>query len=624
MATNKDFNKLQDLYSFIINEASADDLLNTGLELAQQANASGNANQPSKFTATPSINLATATADDLPDADQLPQVHNFTGRMMSHKEQQRAEKYKKHTHKLGNNPTGLDVWSHMMLEKTLNNNLKTQFKTGKQRSVIVYGDTGIGKTQTVQEFASKKAKEMGLQDAPKKYGQNTAYLDLDKLTEEQIDDVLRQKEVSEYFVFIDLNAKSFYPTDYEGVPRLPSNESDEKIIKHLRALKFPFIRFIEKPGATGILFLDELNHAQIDVFNYLFRVIDNHTFGTTKFSNDIFIIAAGNLGTGHGNVNPLPTGLKRRFMGAGFLVLDPDDWINYAKNSGVDSRIIQFIRSNPYRWLGQENIFGAEDPTRHYLGSEREEKERFPTPAGVESFSDLFGTMLEDFNNAQNPQPKGQYAGKEAIIKSFSDPETLEDFYSEVYSAARSSLGEDWALGFENYLRTLYSFSLKVLHKDANTMINGKRAFKTAKGNDIKLYAVAPFIASELKPITDEILSKINADGSIGDIGQLNDLTMKVILQIITACKPEIQMQIMDTINDPKELPTANKAAFIKYIVKRLPKLFPDVYNELEGDVLAFVKAMNAKEEQIEKDHVEKLRAKQQTLQPQQPMEEQP
>jgi hypothetical protein len=335
-------------------------------------------------------------------------------------------------------------------------------------------------------------------------------------------------------------------------------------------------------------------------------------------------VAAGNLGTGHGNVNPLPTGLKRRFMGAGFLVLDPDEWINYAKNAGVDSRIIQFVRSNPYRWLGQENIFGAEDPTRHYPGSEREGKERFPSPAGVEGFSRLFDTIIADFNNALNPQPKGQYAGKEAVIKSFSDPETLGDFYSKVYSAARSALGEDWAKGFVKYLETLNSFSLKGLHKEANTMINGKRAFKTAKGSDIKLYAVAPFIATVLKPITDVIISKINADGSIGDIGQINDLKMKVVLEIINACKPEIQMQIIDTIKDPKEFPSANAGAFAKYIVKRAQKLFPDVYKELESDVLSFIKGMNAKEEQIEKDHMEKLKAKQQTLQPQQPTEEQP
>ena len=292
MATNKDFNKLQDLYSFIINEASADELLDTGLELANQANATGNANQPASFSAlvTPTINLATASADDLPD-EELPQVQNITGRKLSDKEKEKAEKYRKHTHMLGQTKTGLDVWSHTMLENALFLNLKTQLKTGKQHSLLVYGDTGIGKTQTVQAFCTKMAKETGLQDAPKQYEQDTAYLDLDKLTEEQI----------------------------------------------------------------GILFLDELNHAQVDVFNYLFRVIDNHTFGTTKFSDDIFIVAAGNLGTGHGNVNPLPTGLKRRFMGKGFLILDPDEWIDYAKKAGVDSRIIQFVRSNPYRWLGQEN-----------------------------------------------------------------------------------------------------------------------------------------------------------------------------------------------------------------------------------------------------------------------------
>lgn len=607
-------------------EASPDEILDTGLDLAKQANAAGQVSQPK---ATPEINLATATADDLPDEDQLPNVKTVVGRKLSDKEKEKAEKYKKHVHTLssgegeGAAPTGLDVWSHMMLEDALFLNLKTQFKTGEQHSLLVYGDTGIGKTQTVKAFASKMAKEMGLQDSPKKYGQNTAYLDLDKLTEEQIDDILRQDDVSEYFVFIDLNAKSFYPTDYEGVPRLPSNEPDEKIIKHLRALKFPFIRYIEKTGARGILFLDELNHAQVDVFNYLFRVIDNHTFGTTKFSDDIFIVAAGNLGMGHGNVQPLPTGLKRRFMSKGFLVLDPDEWIDYAKNAGVDLRIIQFIRSNPYRWLGQENIFGAEDSSRHYPGSEREGKETFATPAGVEGFSRVFTTLIEDFNNALNPQQSTQqHSGKEAIINKTRSPENLGDFYSEVFSAARASLGQDWATNFVKYLETLDSYSLKGLHKEATTPVNGKRAFKTAKGSDIRLYSVAPFLVTVLKPLTDIIISKINADGSLGDIGSINDLKMKVALEIINACKPEIQMQIMDTLKDPKEFPSANAGAFAKYIVKRASKLFPDVYKELESDVLHFIKGMNAKEEQIEKDHMEKLKAKQQPQQ--QPEEQQP
>jgi len=627
MATNRDFNKLQDLYSLIL-EASPDEILDIGLDLAKQANTANQFNQPSL---SPQINLATATADDLPDEDQLPAVKNVVGRKLSDKEKEKADKYKKHVHTLssgegeGATPTGLDVWSHMMLENALFLNLKTQLKTGKQHSLLVYGDTGIGKTQTVQAFASKMAKEMGLQDSPKKYGQNTAYLDLDKLTEDQIDDILKQDDVSEYFVFIDLNAKSFYPTDYEGVPRLPSNESDEKIIKHLRALKFPFIRFIEKPGARGILFLDELNHAQVDVFNYLFRVIDNHTFGTTKFSDDIFIVAAGNLGLGHGNVNPLPMGLKRRFMSKGFLVLDPDEWIDYAKKAGVDLRIIQFIRSNPYRWLGQENIFGAEDEdqSRHYPGSEREGKETFPTPAGVEGFSRTFTTLLEDFNNAKNSQQQNQqYTGKEAILNKTRDPESLDELYSEVFSAARSSLGQDWATNFVKYLETLDSYSIKGLHKEATTPINGKRAFKTAKGSDIRLYSVAPFLVTYLKPLTDIIISKINADGSVGDIGSINDLKMKVVLEIINACKPEIQMQIIDTLKDPKEFPSANAGAFAKYIGKKAKILFPNVYKELESDVLRFIEGMNAKEEQIQKDHMEKLKAKQQSQQ--QPEEQQP
>ena len=171
------------------------------------------------------------------------------------------------------------------------------------------------------------------------------------------------------------------------------------------------------------------------------------------------------------------------------------------------------------------------------------------------------------------------------------------------------------------YLETLFSFSIKKLHKEATTLHNGKRAFKTAKGSDIRLYAVAPFIATKLKPLTDIIISKINADGSIGDIGPINDLNMKVILEIINACKPEIQMQIMDTLKDPKEFPSANAGAFAKYIVKRAQRLFPDIFAELQSDVLSFIKGMNAKEEQIEKDHMEKLKAKQQ---PQQQQEVQP
>jgi hypothetical protein len=560
MSKNKDSETIKDLYSKIINESdSPDTILKKGLDMANSAGGTGeepSANAPASLV----DKYAFEKIDKQISGDQR-KLGAF-GKEVS--EQQRE--YRKRT------KHGLPVWGQRVLRDTINNAWLTQQKTGKQQGVLIYGDTGIGKTTTVKDWCSSRAKKLGLDKAPQKFGQNTAYLDLNKLSESQIDEILDQNDVSEYFVLINLNAKSFLPTDYEGVPIMDLNKPNGKIRDYLKQLKLDFIRFLSRPGARGVLFLDELNHAQVDVLNYMFNVIEEHLFGRTKISDDVLVLSAGNLGAGHGNVKPLPTGLKARFYKKGFLVLDPDDWYEFARGQGIDPRIVNYIKTNPYRLLGQEaevDKYGRKlSDTRQLKAAERAKMESFATPRGVENFSKQFEILRDEFESAFiHNEPEEQ-----RLQKGYRPKEELENWYDEVESEAKNALGPEWGEGFVKYLRTIDSFELGPLAREATSKVksgtNMVRKFKSSETDQARLYALGDYLAKIVKNITDEMIKNGTPDPKDGSLipaqpSQMDALRLQAVIEIINACKEEIQVQIIE---DIKALPKINELSFKTFI----------------------------------------------------------
>lgn len=103
----------------------------------------------------------------------------------------------------------------------------------------------------------------------------------------------------------------------------------------------------QNPDSGAIIFLDELNHARKDLHSVIFPLALDKKFHTTQFPVNCHFIAAGNPDTDDYCVTDMSSrALKARFVHIDF---DPsvEEWVEFAKLSGMDADLIGFINSQP-------------------------------------------------------------------------------------------------------------------------------------------------------------------------------------------------------------------------------------------------------------------------------------
>jgi hypothetical protein len=513
--------------------------------------------------------------------------------------------------------TGLGLLKHDMLRDSLNTNFNEQQKTLKNNSLIVFGDTGIGKSTAVTDFCEAKAKELGLQDAPKHFGQKTAYLDFDKLTEAQIDEIM-QMDRSKFFFFKLLKTDTFFPTDYEGVPLIPKNGNKElgqgeQYQNWLKQLKFPFIRFMEtvagQPPAQGVLFLDEINHATPDLLNYFYIVIEDHKFGSTKVSDKIFIAAAGNIGSSGGSsTQELATSLKSRFYAKGYLILDPDTWIKYSKNVGVDPRVIAFIQTDPWLYLGQENVVDPSASKKNYGLSQdvRNVKQAFATPRSVERFSNKYKTLLKNYNDYKDLVDQGKASWEDWTPLG----ERKIGLEEASYLLAKETNGKDWADDWRTFIKAYESYSLKGLVQKGESMVGSKRYFRSSEAPALEQYGIPNFLLTHIIPITTKMWNMGKDEEYVDEHGikqtervpavpEAQDARkLQAIVKIICFVKYEVQTLIIDTFRDPRELNAESFGTFLNWAKNGYYD--PKIKKEFLEEIVPRLGTINKKLKEIE------------------------
>ena len=218
-----------------------------------------------------------------------------------------------------------------------------------KKSLLIFGDPGIGKSSKVVQYGQRAAKEKGKE-----------FINWRNAPQDRKDAVLAEilnerNAISKYFIIWDLRGIQLQPEDLQGIPDISDKSPFLKTKQPL------WVWLFSLGEADGILFLDEMNQASEQMLNAMFEVTLDRSAGGTTFSNQMAIIAAGNLGEEFGN-NPIPPALMDRFT-AGTLVLDPDQWLDYAYSAGMDGRILTFVTSEPRKNLGMVNE-GGEEYTR--------------------------------------------------------------------------------------------------------------------------------------------------------------------------------------------------------------------------------------------------------------------
>jgi hypothetical protein len=144
---------------------------------------------------------------------------------------------------------------------------------------------------------------------------------------------------------IDRRVSQMDATDFNGFPNVD--------LKAKRAEYFPFSNdFPLEDSAlpTGfhgwLIFLDELNSGDEDVLKAVYKFIQDRSVGSWKLHPNVRIICAGNLATDKAIVNDIGNANKSRMTNL-VMEVNPLEYLEYARNSDIDSRIQAYLNFKP-------------------------------------------------------------------------------------------------------------------------------------------------------------------------------------------------------------------------------------------------------------------------------------
>ncbi|MBK1719891.1 AAA family ATPase [Thiocystis violacea] len=168
---------------------------------------------------------------------------------------------------------------------------------GHHTPVMLWGPPGVGKSQMVARIAERHA-------AP----------------------------------VIDIRLSQMEPSDLRGIPF----RNGERVEWAIPAI----LPDAERHGPSGILFLDEITSAPPVVSAAAYQLILDRRLGEYVVPAGWAIFAAGNRQGDRGVTYSMPAPLANRF--SHFEVeTHLDDWVAWAYDSGIDERIIAFLRFRP-------------------------------------------------------------------------------------------------------------------------------------------------------------------------------------------------------------------------------------------------------------------------------------
>lgn len=137
---------------------------------------------------------------------------------------------------------------------------------------------------------------------------------------------------------IDIRLSQMEPTDLRGIPF----RSGDRVEWSVPAL----LPDESRHGPCGILFLDEITSAPPTVTAAAYQLILDRRLGEYRVPGGWAIFAAGNRYGDRGVAYVMPTPLSNRFT---HYEIEPnlDDWVAWAHATGIDPRVIAFLRFRP-------------------------------------------------------------------------------------------------------------------------------------------------------------------------------------------------------------------------------------------------------------------------------------
>ena len=288
--------------------------------------------------------------------------------------------------------TDLDQWSRRTVDMLVNSSFALK------QPLLLLGNPGVSKSagvkKTARQVANASTKGKYIQEddynmATDEYerpegeeGGSRIFAEWNKLSNEEKDDVYARPE--KYFIQMDLNGNQMDRLSLIGIPKSGDSDKDYQECRKDRG-----IAVLCRQGLEGVVFLDEINLAPEDVIGILLRFVLEREVGDEKISDGLSIVAASNIpGVSGTDSTPVSTAfLNRMDSGIGVLVLEPEEWCDWAEANGVDPVITSFIRDHP------DDYFY----TKMNLDDVRAKGVPFRTPRSLMAFSKIFSKAASDY-----------------------------------------------------------------------------------------------------------------------------------------------------------------------------------------------------------------------------------
>ncbi|MGB5832356.1 MAG: MoxR family ATPase [Thiohalocapsa sp.] len=137
---------------------------------------------------------------------------------------------------------------------------------------------------------------------------------------------------------IDIRLSQMEPSDLRGIPF--------RVDQHVQWAIPALLPDVRRHATSGVLFLDEITSAPPAVSAAAYQLILDRRLGEYEVPEHWVIFAAGNRQGDRGVTYAMPSPLANRFS---HFEVDThlDDWVAWAYASGIDERIIAFLRFRP-------------------------------------------------------------------------------------------------------------------------------------------------------------------------------------------------------------------------------------------------------------------------------------
>jgi hypothetical protein len=478
--------------------------------------------------------------------------------------------------------------------------------TGLNQTICVLGDPGMGKSAIVLDSAKKICDAFN-----NKYREKRTFVQFTGTDRELLKAIFKNPE--NYYVFIDVRMTAYEKYELKGTP-FPSKE--EELEGTMRSAYDDWMATLFLPKAAGMLFLDEINQADIGTQTALYGLLhkDERTIGGRGIANkDRWSVhCAGNLPEDAKGVTSLLAALQDRVGGTVWLEVTYPKWIEWAKTATTTNQsgelkstfhplVLGFLSQN-------YDVLEPDEFKKMFIKQDVQGKLNSPNPRNFVALSEALysydDTLIADataiadeiasMTQAYNKLPKDSYEktnAYEAIQAKKAQYNDLETSYAEECGRrAARKINHVWARKFQRYVAAQNMTINDIFEQDNE---------ETAKESIVKKLT---YQKSEKNVVTGSTPQQVTSN-----MAQLQNTIETIILQFINNCglgeyvkgnkripnafaKPEEYKKFIASVAEPKNKSIEEDFKYVSRIYTILNTLIKNNEKDLAAIVFSYIK----------------------------------